>query len=127
MPKYTVSGVDEETGMQTSMVLEAPSQEEAVRVGISRGIRPVRSDAQLPASHADIARLVEEIQELRRDVQRSDAWFLNDLAARQRLGSVIAGGIVKGLLLWILLPFVCLVFVATVCYSAAGWLWLSHR
>jgi hypothetical protein len=117
MAKYTVSGVDEDTGLQTSMVLEAPSQEEAVRVGISRGIRPVRSDAQLPASHADIARLVEEIQGLRKDaVAISERESANQLLLRThiqhgRLASAVAGGVFMGLVLFCVFAWVLSLFV----------------
>lgn len=125
MAKYTVSGVDDETGMQTSMVLEAPSQDEAVRVGISRGIRPVRSDGQLPASHADIAAVVMELQAIRLElanVQRSEAAFLTDAAARKRLRTTIAWGIVNGLLLWVVLPLVVFLIAVLIVASSAGWL-----
>ncbi len=116
MGKFTIEGVDDATGMQTSLVLEATTQDEALKVARSRGIRPRRTEfippaftGQEPASHADIARLVEEIQGLRGqvvEIQKAYQNVLTDKNVRTRLSYVIAWGIVRGLLLWMVLPFI---------------------
>lgn len=137
MGKFTIEGVDDATGMQTSLVLEATTQDEALKVARSRGIRPRRTEfippaftGQEPASHADIARLVEEIQGLRGQVvglQEAYQSVLYDNKTRSNLKDLMAWGIVRGLLVWTLLPvFLGVLFLALLMVSSAIGLRLSE-
>lgn len=123
MGKFTIEGVDDATGMQTSLVLEATTQDEALKVARSRGIRPRRTEfippaftGQEPASHADIARLVEEIQGLRKDTQavaelhRNEGLLVRKQLTHGALASAVAGGVFMGVLLLCILAALINVF-----------------
>lgn len=71
MPKYTIEGQDRQSGLQTKLVLTAPTRAEALEQAREASIVPavltsdVPGDEEISVGH--LVRLVEEIQAFRKE------------------------------------------------------------
>jgi len=122
MPSFTIEGTDRETRMATKLVLSAPTGEEALRQARDHDIIPHtmtsdQPDSARPVTHADMIRLVEEIQGLRAQVLSSERMIVHDVGGE--FARRVAIGVFMALVLFGILAY-CLVSVLGVFSSAAA-------